>query len=392
MFEIKLIDSDKNIKVNGNNLVISDAYYHSFSFMVMLNGKRTNQYRCIYSNDFDWVTVKSEIEEYNDELYTKFSVYIKNNYSEYNRAVTLQLLNIVDNTSELVELSQQACDFKIKVNDSEDDSKILTLNNTETQIRIQVYGASKKIILKQNFIEIIKDEKELGYDKSLYYIIVPDNKNSTTEYNQYILKIKCLGDFQSLNNYIYNVPIIHYDDQNCVFNLKLRPTLGNELNEEEMENIINEEYSKIVPSDTISMRNEKNKVAEISENNISVTNTIALFKMSREMSLPELDPISDIKIKGNTITLQTNVYDENNNVINNSMILLQPKAIWCKARSEYRDNKHYITVKCEDNYWDINRKTFLVVRNAESMRATGKVTFLITQKINNSIVIKKYKS
>ena len=90
--------------------------------------------------------------------------------------------------------------------------------------------------------------------------------------------------------------------------------------------------------------------------------------------------------------MQTNVYDENNNVINNSMILLQPKAIWCKARSEYRDNKHYITVKCEDNYWDINRKTFLVVRNAESMRATGKVTFLITQKINNSIVIKKYKS
>lgn len=384
MFEIELINNDEKVSVNGNNVDIADAYCHSFSLVAKLDGKRTNIYRCITLNNLEWITIKKETEELNGDIYTIFDLYVSDNYSEYDRSLILQLQNDVDGSFVFIEIKQNACDYKIVVDGNEDETEVdLNKINEFTDIKVQVYGASKKMTLQQSFIEIVKNGESIDYDRSLYFYLKPDVENSTLEYNEYTLKVKCLGDFKSLETFVYQVPIVHYNNQNCVFNLTLKPKFDSKQDEDKVLETITDEYEKINTVETISKRNELNKVSNMEESIMPFANDIMLFDMYSER--PKLDPISDIVINGNIIELQTNTYNYNNDVVHDSMVVVMPKALWCMASSEYRNGKHYIKVTCQKNYWDSERKALLKIKNAENTSKTE--TFVVIQTPDNQINI-----
>ena len=163
----------------------------------------------------------------------------------------------------------------------------------------------------------------------------------------------------------------------------LKPKYASKQNEDNVLGTITNEYEKINTVETISKRNELNKVSNMNESIMTVSDGFMLFDMYLEK--PKIEPISDIVINGNIIELQTNTYNYNNDIVHDSMVVVMPKSVWCMASSEYKNGKHYIKVTCQKNHWNLERKSLLMVKNAEDTSKSE--TFVVIQTPDNQIKI-----
>lgn len=384
-----------NATLNDGVVELLDENRCIVQMQVLVGGKLSNSFEIEYGEECAWVTPRRDYVAADEVGLSNLTLYIDGNTTKNERYYGFSIINNMSGKCVNMTVYQPACKYVLTVSPLECTFQ----DDAEETFTVTVEGASKSAVVGDGYLDIVMDGEIYDYDNCLSYTMVLDKEKRTDKFNKYELKIKCLGRFMDTdesNSYYVNFPVIHKSNPEVVVNLKLNIGLVGCSDAKEIIKVFDDEYDKqdgIIT--TARERNEENKrnsmlnveiKAESNKNkNGSNGKTMASMLSLRRM---EVDGLVIENIEGNKITLQTNVYNRDGEIENDSMLVLQPNAVWCRPTSEWEDGLHYVTVGCDKNYWNKDRSTKLVIRNAEDYRSSK--TFLITQKPDSSVEIGEY--
>ena len=383
------IISDNYIEIFSNKIMFKDTEYSvindKVSIPVIYNVFTKDRKDYIRYNGGDYEVTNNVVSiERKEYVVEEGTITIDEVYSIKNDSVTIYDKATIAGGKVVINgiaYSAEVVDDKVKINGIEYPVK------------------DEAVILKTYVCDVI--EMSYDYDNSLSYSLTKKDKNEVS--TEYELTVTLVGQFTGNDNsYYYHFPIVHKDDRQTkkilIFNI--------EEEDEKKENSDNDLVNRFIEcfetemkkqrngnEQTIRDRNEENLVKQLKvSNEIQMETQIQPLLFSNKIGIEQIvlkESISDINIIGNQIILQTNIYNSQNELEHNSMILVQSKALWCHTSEDYKDGIHYITVTCEKNFWGSNRKTLVVVRNAEDENWQNKKEFIIEQDIDNKIIIKE---
>ena len=377
--------ADKDAVLSDNVLLLEHPFSCNLQLQILMNDKLTNSFETIYDEGNAWITVKKMYLNVGNNKRANFTIYISDNYTKQSRYYYLSLRSNLNGKISTLVIQQPPCNFKIE---TEVDEITFSEKNDEKTIKVDVYGATKIPLISKKYIDIIADGEIYDYDNSLFFNIKKDTSiKDTREKSTYILTVKFLGDFNDIKEYYYDFPIIHHNDVETKQVLKINVNATPKENNEGLLNVITNEFNKQNKDleFTIKKRNEKNLY-----DGFEIVETKPIIK-DKPKELPKIASISDIKIDKQRISLRTNTYSQNGIVEHNSMVFTQSRAVWCHVNEQYDEQKelHLIDVACGNNFWGIERQTYVIVQNAESTDNNVKKVFVVSQSTNNIVTIRE---
>lgn len=379
-----LINNENNIFSN-NEILLENAFSCKLYLQILINNELTNSFETIYDEDNSWIIIKKNFIKNNDKNTSNFIIYIDDNYTNKERYYYLSVRNNLDNSISTLIIKQPACNFKIELYPNEIN---FNKDNIEQEINVKIYGAEKIGLINSDYIDIKIGDDIIDYDNSLYFNI--KNKKDYYEYEEYTLSLKFLGDFNNIKDYFYEFPIIHKNNIETKQILKINVSNITETNIDELLNDVDSVFNEQNKDNELTIKNRNknnlgNKIKKLSNTNVQVRKS--------KNNLKKLETITNVSILNNQITLQTNSYNYEGVIEHNSMIFVQSRALWCHISNNYdkKNNLHYINVSCDNNFWGVERKTFVIIRNAEDSNYYNKKVFIIKQDINDNIIIEEKK-
>lgn len=394
-----------NATLNDGVVELLDENRCIVQMQVLVGGKLSNSFEIEYGEECAWVTPRRDYVAADEVGLSNLTLYIDGNTTKNERYYGFSIINNMSGECVNMTVYQPACKYvltvsKIEIWEDGEEHEVPFSEHTFEDgqeippLVVTVGGASKSAVVGDGYLDIVMDGEIYDYDNCLSYTMVLDKEKSTGKFNKYDLKIKCLGRFMDTDeSYYVNFPVIHKSNPEVVVNLKLNIGL---VGGSDAEANFEEEYDKQDGLITTAReRNEENKRNSMINVEVKVKDTTdessdegTITPSRLSLRRMEVEGLAIENIEGNKITLQTNVYNRDGEIENDSMLVLQPNAVWCRPTSEWEDGLHYVTVGCDKNYWNKDRSTKLVIRNAEDYRSSK--TFLITQKPDSSVEIGEY--
>lgn len=389
MISFNILDNE-NISVDNNVITLPTAFQCKLSLQILIDNTPSLLYQLtdIIGNFVEVKTTKSFITDNDNIILPTVDLYVNENMTNTKRYFYMSIKNNESDEQLYITLIQPECNFQIFVT-NEKGGLIIGNNITfkeldETQtVKVSVYGASRQLLFNNNLIDIISKTDEL-YPNDNGIFVTLSKYEQTDYYNSFLVKITFLGKYSNINNYLYRIPFIHKDNVSTVEYL----TVSFDYKEETLisvNNKINNWFLENHNYTTIAEYNDDAKDAKLPYIFMIIANQGTL--PPQKAPLAEVESIELIGITDNVITIRTNVYGEDNALEHDSMLYINIIANWCNAKDNYYDELHHITITCNSNYSQIDKRCRMIVSNAESNNKN--LFFLITQTGDNITTIEQ---
>lgn len=334
----------------------------------------------------NWV----EYKDLSNTQETKVHLYINRNLTSKQREMCISFFNKKNGNVDTFFVVQEKCFYKIDCEIEEIDFK---LKDEPIEIEFFIYGNTRKCnITDSNFSIKRKNNKYCPFDRGIGYKLIHkgNGKKESKEYSKYVLVINYIGNISDLNeNDKYSVILQHADNRQTKINVDINiSAVIKENNEEKIEKLFNDKTNKEIPSAISDYENQNNEGRNqpMKKNDMVSVNNIRV-NMINTQAIVKLPSLVVNKIEGNVIYIQSNTYNRLNKLEHNSLVVGTKMTKWCTIDDIYdqKNEIHEIIVKCERNRFGIERKSYLILINAE--RLEGQKKFLVTQNKENEIFI-----
>lgn len=327
----------------------------------------------------------------------KINLYIEQNLLPTYRELCIIFTNKQTGDNITFFIKQKECFYNIEC---KIDEVSFVERETPIEIRFKVYGNTKKCNISDDNFSIIKENnKYYPFDRGISYKLkkIPKNEinydiDEEQVFEEYGLVINYVGNISDLNeNDKYSVILQHADNRQTrkIVDIGISSVLVEGDIENKLDNLFNNKENKTIPS-AISVYEEENNSNRTTKYNIPKTIQKEVILRNNSANIQPVVKLPSLvldRIEDNTIYIQSNTYNKLNKIEHNSLIIGTKMANWCTIDDIYNNQSkiHEITVTCKTNRFGIERKSYVVLINAE--RPEGQKKFLVTQDKENKISI-----
>lgn len=374
------IKPEKDYKdVKDDNIFLKNSYSCVIECQILNNDELTNSYELEY-DETDWIKVKKNYvnigNSENNKQQSVITFYVDDNYSSDKRYF---YVNVIDNNSgDITTLSiiQNGCYYDIQFSkdigeiDAESDKEVCKF------INLKVYGGSKTLSLTYSAYS------DNDIDKEDYGLILSNIKYKhmlNYPYNEYKVDINYIGYTNEDTDYYI---IYFYNENNSDTKKELRIKIKKE-EQIGIEDVLLEQFNKMCDKQRSECKTKQDYNKELIQNAKAISaliDDVSIINEDEEENKTFV-PLEEKKIEKNKIYIvSTNRYGEHD-----SQIIVGSYALWCHAthKYDYDNEMHIITVFCDKNLSNRNRKTMINIKNAETMG--GDILYIVEQDVNSNI-------